>query len=241
MQHYFLMLDERQAERVKRAQSILQNRSLDKLAELQTQRQTLADSLEHAKNQQNGQIFMSQQSQNWLERINRSEQRLAKIAQLKLDLGQTPLAASYTKRVQRAKGRLIWQASEALPKNQWQAQKALNQLDGELADAQISQQLLLEQLASKPDFTEQRQRVSALADRIQTQITTNAELQDSLITELSNTFLQYIEQHTQKVNNYILQAQLAIVRLNDQALQKQSENTPLSGAATDTTNQAEQL
>ncbi len=225
MQQYHLMLDERQAERLKRAKQILQNRTLDQLPELQTQRNDLAQVVETVKHQQDGQIFMSLQSQQWLDRVKRSEKRLATIAQLKKQLDQPPLADSYQRRVERVAGRLVWQASEAYSANQWQAQKALNQLDDEITKAQQRQQKLLNQLAAKPDFDEQRLRVSTLAQRIDAEITKSNGLQDALVDQLSNTFNQFIQVHKQKVSHYILQAQLAMVRLNDQALQKDSDSS----------------
>jgi len=232
MQQYHLMLDERQAEQVKRAKQILQNRTLEQLPQLKTQRDALAKVIDTAKHQQDGQVFMSLQSQQWLDRVKRSEKRLATIAQLKKQLGQTTLADSYQRRVERVAGRLVWQASEAYSANKWQAQKALNQLDDEITQAQQRQQNLLNQLAAKPDFTAQRLRVSTLAQRINGEITKSNDLQTVLISQLSDNFNQFIQAHKKKVNNYVLQAQLAMVRLSDQALQKDNDSsTPLSKAS----------
>lgn len=232
MQQYHLMLDERQVERLKRAKHILQNRTLEQLPELQAKRDVIAQIIDIAKNQQDGHVFMSLESQQWLDRVKRSEKRLAIIAQLKKQLDQPPLADSYQRRVERVAGRLVWQASEAFSANQWQAQKELNQLDAEITKAQLRQQQLLKQLAAKPDFAEQRLRVSALAQRISTEIVKSNGLQDALVGQLSDTFNQFIQAHKQKVSYYILQAQLAMVRLNDQALLKDNDNqTPLNDAS----------
>ncbi|WP_293747204.1 tetratricopeptide repeat protein [uncultured Paraglaciecola sp.] len=227
MQQYDLMLDERQVERRKRAKQILQNRTLEQLAQLQMQREELALVIDTAKTQQDGQVFMSQQSQKWLDRVKRSEQRLVTISQLKKQLAQPPLADSYQQRVERVAGRLVWQASEAYSSNHWQAQKALKQLDSEIAKAQQRQQQLLNQLAAKPDFAKQRLRVSNLAQRIDAEIDKSNGLQDALVSQLSGIFSQFIQAHKLKVRNYILQAQLAMVRLSDQALQKDNDSTTL--------------
>jgi hypothetical protein len=239
MQQYHLMLDERQAERRKRAKQILQHRSLEQLPALKTQRDHLAQVIDAAKQQQDGQVFMSQQSQAWLDRVKRSEKRLAMITQLKKQLGQAPLSDSYQSRVQRVAGRLVWQASEAYSTHQWQAQKALNQLDDEIAQAQQRQQQLLSQLAAKPNFTEQRRRVTTLATRINSKIAKNNDLQDALIGQLSDTFNQFIQTHKQKVTHYILQAQLAMVRLNDQSFKKDADSPTLLGETV--ANQVDQL
>jgi hypothetical protein len=229
LQQYHLMLDERQVERRKRAKHILQNRTLEQLPALQAQRDAIAQVIATAQNQQNGQVLMSLQSQQWLDRVKRSEKRLATITQLKKQLDQPLLADSYERRVERVAGRLIWQASEAYSANHWQAQKALQQLDAEISKAQQRQQQLLKQLAAKPDFAEKRDRVSSLAQRISTEIVKSNGLQNALVSQLSDTFTQFIQAHKLKVSHYILQAQLAMVRLNDQALLKNSDSqTPLN-------------
>jgi hypothetical protein len=229
LQQYHLMLDERQVERRKRAKHILQNRTLEQLPALQAQRDVIAQVIATAQNQQDGQVLMSLQSQQWLDRVKRSEKRLATITQLKKQLDHPPLADAYERRVERVAGRLIWQASEAFSANQWQAQKALQQLDAEISKAQRRQQQLLKQLAAKPDFAEQRGRVISLAQRISIEIVKSNGLQDALVGQLSDTFNQFIQTHKQKVSYYILQAQLAMVRLNDQALLKDNDNpTPLN-------------
>ncbi|WP_339719055.1 tetratricopeptide repeat protein [uncultured Paraglaciecola sp.] len=225
MQHYHLMLDERQAERINRAKHILQNRTLEQLAELQTQREGLAKVVATAQQQRDGQVFMPLQSQQWVSRVARAEKSLESISRLKQQLGQAPLAESYQQRLKRVSGRLIWQASEAYAANQWQAQKALNQLDNAIIETQQRQQQLLAQLAVQPDFAEQRLRVSNLAQRINTEIAKSKDLQDALISQLSDIFNASIQEQKQKVTHYILQGQLAMVRLSDQALQKDNNST----------------
>lgn len=227
MQQYHLMLDERQTERTLRAKHILQNRTLEQLPGLQARRDTLAQVVATAKEQQDGQVLMSQQSQSWLHRVERSEKRLVTIGQLKKQLAQPPLAERYQRRVQRVAGRLIWQASEAYSANQWQAQKALDQLDHAISKAQQRQQQLLSLLAVKPNFAEQRLRVSALAQRINGEISKSQDLEDALVSQLSGIFMEFIQEHKQKVAQYILQAQLAMVRLRDQALQKDNNSSTL--------------
>jgi hypothetical protein len=229
LQQYHLMLDERQVERRKRAKHILQNRTLEQLPALQAQRDAIAQVIATAQNLQDGQVLMSLQSQQWLDRVKRSEKRLATITQLKKRLDQPPLADSYERRVERVAGRLIWQASESYSANRWQAQKALQQLDAEISKAQLRQQQLLKQLAAKPDFADQRDRVSSLAQRISTEVVKSNSLQNALVSQLSDSITQFIQAHKLKVSHYILQAQLAMVRLSDQSLLKDSDSqTPLN-------------
>lgn len=223
MTQYHLMLDERQAERGTRARQISQDRTLEQLTELQDRRNKLAALISTATNKQDGQIFMPKQNQDWLTRVTSAEQRIVNITQLHDQLDKAPFDPSYQQRLARIKGRLLWQASEALPSNLWQAEKALQQLDSDIQHAQTQQSQLLAQLAATPNYNQQRSRVSELASRIDSQLVKNTSLQDNLIAELSATFNQFILAHKQKVQNYLVQAQLAIVRLNDQALQKNTD------------------
>ena len=48
----------------------------------------------------------------------------------------------------------------------------------------------------------------------------NSVLQVALVNEIRVQFAQMLDAHIAKVHNYILQAQQAVVRLNDQALRK---------------------
>lgn len=221
MSQYHLMLDERKVDRNLRAENMSADRTLDKLAVLKEKREQLAAQLQQAERLQDGSVFMSAQYQDWLKRVKRSQQRLKKIAELKSQLNQTPLAESYSKRLELVAGRLSWLSSEALPANMWQAKKALALLDQELLATEKRQQDLLSQLATPPLYAEQWQRVESIAARLKVQIQKNEVLQQNLITQLSAIFKQAIVAHQDKVSNYLLQAQLATVRLSDQALQNE--------------------
>ncbi|MEO9946001.1 tetratricopeptide repeat protein [Paraglaciecola sp.] len=221
MSQYHLMLDERKVERNLRAENMSADRTLDKLADLKEVREQLAAHLQRAEELQDGSVFMSAQYQDWVKRVKRSQLRLKKIAQLKSQLNQTPLAESYANRLDVVAGRLTWLSSEALPANMWQAKKALALLDQELLTTEKRQYDLLSQLARAPLYAEQWQRVDSIAARLTVQIQKNEVLQQNLITQLSVIFKQAIVAHQDKVSNYLLQAQLATVRLSDQALQNE--------------------
>ncbi|MFT2089972.1 tetratricopeptide repeat protein [Paraglaciecola sp. 2405UD69-4] len=220
MSHYHLMLDERKVDRSLRAEAMVTDRTLDKLESLKGHRDLLAAELEQAERLQDGSVFMSKQYQDWLKRVKRSEERLTSIAKIKSQLQQTPLTESYQKRLDIVAGRLIWLASEDLPANLWQAKKALADLDDSLLEAERRQQGLLTQLATEPLYAKHWQRVDAIAKRLSIQLKNNQLLQQTLVSQLSTLFKKAIIEHSDKVDNYLLQAQLAAVRLSDQALQK---------------------
>jgi len=227
MGHYSLMLDERQTQRINRAQAMLQARVFDKLSVLQQRRDQLAELLLSAQQQQDGSSLMSVVYQQSLARLTRAQLTLSEINQQKELLQQSPLKAEYAERLRRLQGILSWQANEEFAANSWQAQKALAELDLAISQTAEQQSRLLNLLAARPDYAEQRQRVAQLAERIDGQLLNNQLLQSKLVGELSAHLANNIEQFKSKVNDYVVQAQLALVRLNDQALQQNQNDNEL--------------
>jgi hypothetical protein len=231
MFNYRLMLDEREVQRQQRAQAMLKNQVFAQLPALSSQRDNLAQRLLSAEQAGDGQALMSQQYQQWVTRLQAAQERLQKIQQLKEQLNQQPLKTEYSERLGRIDGVLTWLANEAYPDNHWQAQKALAQLDTEIHKADKQQNQLLTELKGHPDYGLQRQQVALLTLRIEQQLNNNQRLQTQLVSKLRDEVSAVIDQHKLKVNNYIMQAQLAMVRLNDQALQQnQAHGTQLPAA-----------
>jgi hypothetical protein len=228
--HYSLMLDERQTQRVVRAQTMLQARVFDKLSALQNRRDILAAQLNTAQQQQDGTSMMPIVYQQSLLRLSKANSRLSSIKQHKIELQQEPLKTEYQQRLRRLQGILSWQASEAFVANNWQAQKALKQLDDEIVTTASQQSRLLAMLEARPDFAQQRQRVAQLAERTNTQLHTNRQIQQQLVAQVSANLEDDIAQFKAKVDNYVVQAQLALVRLNDQALQQNQNELGLRPA-----------
>jgi outer membrane protein assembly factor BamD (BamD/ComL family) len=228
MAYYELMLDEREQQKLQRAQVMLQSQIFAQLPALVEQRDALAQTLIMAEQQGNAEVLMAAQYQQWVERLDQAQQRLQKIETLKAQLQQPALKAEYAERLKRIKGTLVWLASEAYPDNRRQAQKTLAELDHVLDKANQQQKQLLIELQGRPDYATQRQQVSSIAVRIDQQLQKNQGLQRDLVTTLKHELTQLIDQQQGKVNDYILQAQLAMVRLNDQALQQnQAQGTQI--------------
>lgn len=220
MAYYELMLDEREQQKLQRAQVMLQNQIFAQLPALVEQRDALAQTLIIAEQQGDAEALMAAQYQQWVGRLEQAQQRLQKIETLKVQLQQPALKAEYAERLKRIKGTLVWLASEAYPDNRRQAQKALAELDHMLDKANQQQKQLLIELQGRPDYATQRQKVASIAMRIDQQLQKNQGLQRGLVKKLNQELMQLIDQQQSKVNDYILQAQLAMVRLNDQALQQ---------------------
>jgi tetratricopeptide (TPR) repeat protein len=220
MAYYDLMLDEREEQRLQRAHLMLQNQIFAQLPRLVEQRDELAQTLMKAEQQGDAEVLMAPQFHQWVARLHEAQQRLQKIETLKAQLQQPALKAEYAARLKRIRGTLVWLASEAYPDNRRQAQKALAELDQTLDKANKQQNQLLLELQDRPDYAAQRQQVAAIALRIEQQLQKSRELQRDLVTTLKHELTQLIDQQQDKVKDYILQAQLALVRLNDQALQQ---------------------
>jgi hypothetical protein len=223
MGHYHLMLDERQSVRKQRAKQLLQNRLLEDLTKYQASREQLASVLQQAQQQGNGMILMPAESIPSLQRLDRALGRQQGIGQAKQDLGQAPFSDKYSQRLKRLQGILAWQASEQYEGLLRQAQKELKQVDSILAEAQQKQSKLLALLADRPEFVLQRQRIGDIEQRLSQQVSSNSHLQQSLVAELRFLFGQMLDGNIDKIQSYQVQAQLAVVRLNDQAFRKAIE------------------
>jgi hypothetical protein len=220
MQYYYLMLEERQTERLQRANLLLSNRLLEQLSDFGVLRDQLAGQIQQVKDEKDSSYLAPAESIAWQQRLDRASENQKSIVISKQQLKQTPLAEKYQQRLARLRGILSWQASEEYEQRLWQAQKELNQLDGEIQNTLAQQNKLLALLGEKPEFSQQKQRIDDLELRITEQTQNNNMLQVSLVNEIREQFRQMLDEHIAKVNSYILQAQQAVVRLNDQALRK---------------------
>jgi hypothetical protein len=224
MGHYHLMLDERQSVRLQRAKQLLQNRLLEDLAGYQASREQLASRPKQAKLQGDGMLLIPAEKLPLRQRLQRALERQQDITHKKQQLAQAPLRDKYAQRLKRLQGILAWQASEHYEGNLRQAQKELKQVDGLLAQAGKRQSKLLALLTDKPEFVLQRQRIAEIEQRLDMQVASNSELQQSLVAELRSLFAQMLDGQMEKIQSYQVQAQLAVVRLNDQAFRKSIED-----------------
>jgi hypothetical protein len=225
------MLDERQEVRLQRAKQLLQNRLLEELTIHQSAAKKLASIIEQAQQQNDAKLLMPSESIAWQQRLDGAIVRHQLIMTSKEQLAQAPLVQKYQQRLKRLQGILIWQASEQFEGRLRESQKVLAQVNSEISAGKQQQIKLQTLLAEKPEFSQQRQRIEEIEQRLALQSTNNDVLQLSLITELRTLFARMLDQHIEKIQNYMVQAQLAVVRLNDQAFRKAIEDQRLSPLA----------
>lgn len=213
-----LMLDERQQEAIVRAQALEDNDLLSQLDKYKLLRDQLIAQLDQAKNKP--ELLNQQQELAWQQRLAGAVDIHSGIIQQQQRLQQSPLSPTYAKRLKRLQGLMIWNASEAYAKRHWQAQKTLNQLAELIANTSAQQQNLQTRLNQPPEYSEQRSRIQALQQKLALQKQQNSVLQGAQLNSLNQLFTDNLQQQLTQLDSYKLQAQLAIVRLNDKAFRK---------------------
>jgi hypothetical protein len=222
---YHVMLDERQTAREAEAKNMLQDRIFDRLPTLQARRDELKQELEGSASQGSNVSLMSTEFQAWQQRLEGAKRKWQSIQVRRQALGQAPLDAAYQQRLTRIDGVLRWQASEAYPAKYWQTQRVLKDVDDALSAASLQQQDLLTAINQRPDYAVQRARVEALQQGIVQQLATTSNIQNSLLAELAKALHKSLQQQQGAIEDYRVQAQLAMVRLRDQALQQNQNST----------------
>lgn len=212
---YDLMLDERQQENAVRVEDLQNNRTLGKLSQLKTRRDQLNNRLEQATN--DPLLLADEQQLAWLNRLEGAIARHQRIVERKSQLSQAPLKESYQQRLKRLQGILIWDASEDSSRRAWQSKKALSELDRMIIKTNAQQSLLRSALNRPPQYQNQRDRISVLRGSLSEKLAANQQAQNALLVTLRKSFANKLKEQLDQLQSYQIQAQLAIVRLNDKA------------------------
>ncbi len=212
------MLDERQQENRLRTEKLKNDNTLNKLSELVARRDRIQQQINQAKDDH--QILASEEEIAWLTRLDRAVNRHEAIVQKRAELSQQALSESYAERLKRINGILIWKAAESHAGRQWQATKALAELDKIVLKTSAQQSLLQSALNRPPEYQEQRNRIANLREQLQTKVALNKQSQRALLGSLQSLFSRKLNAQLAQLQSYQIQAQLAIVRLNDKAYRK---------------------
>lgn len=210
-----LMLDERQQENAVRVENLKDSRTLDKLSDLIARRDQLKSKLEQAKN--DPLQLADEQQLGWLNRLDGAISRHQRIVEKKNQLSQVPLNDAYQQRLKRLQGILIWNASDQSSKRAWQGKKALSELDKMIIKTSAQQSLLQSALNRPPQYENQRNKISVLRRKLSEKLRVNQQAQDALLISLRKLFADKLNEQLTQLQSYQIQAQLAIVRLNDKA------------------------
>lgn len=213
-----LMLDEREVETEARTALLKQNETLGRLALLKQSRDILSQKIALA--QQDVLVLMPEQEMAWQKRLNRASEVHSTVQQKKQTLQQKSLSQRYQQRLDRLRGIMLWNASEASSDRIWQAEKQLAEVNQLILKTTAQQAILEARIARKPEFPEQRKRIQVLRQRLTEQLRASQSIVDSQLVALSLAFDAEFEKQLTQLKDYQLQAQLALVRLNDEAFRK---------------------
>jgi outer membrane protein assembly factor BamD (BamD/ComL family) len=213
-----LMLDEREIETENRTAQLKQNQTLGQLALLKQSRDSLSQTIALA--QQDVSVLMPEQEIAWQVRLDRASENYRSVEQNKQRLQQKPLSSRYQQRLKRLQGLMLWNASEASNDRIWQAKKQLAEINQLILKTTAQQAILEARIAKKPEFPEQRSRIQAIRQRLAEQMSLSEGIVDSQLVVLHSAFNVEFEKQLAQLKDYQLQAQLALVRLNDGAFRK---------------------
>lgn len=163
--------------------------------------------------------FATAEQHEWYTRLERSEARLLRLTQ------ERSMRPSYSARLARLKGALIWQLAEQYQKVRWQNQRALEEV-GELLNQAVEAQINFDALLNKPSLTEaQRDRVSSVQRRIEEHLYSTRSLIASLENSLTLTAQMVITERRAYLTQQRAQSKLAMLQLRDMNIKTPSPSS----------------
>ncbi|WP_416306157.1 tetratricopeptide repeat protein [Neptunicella sp. SCSIO 80796] len=227
IKNYQLMIDEREQVTGQRARDLSQNKLLDKLAELLVRRNALAARISEIEQGQNSAALLDSKQLAQQQRLERAMQRYQRLSAKKT------LPSSYQERLKRLQGVLSWQADNHYAQNLWSAKKALAELDSSIEQSVEQQHSLSRSMNQTPLFNQQRERISTLGQHISQLQVKQRTLQQLQLDQITHTARLALQQESDKIRQLLLQAQVAVVRLQDEAWRKNNAIEHLNPDNTD--------
>jgi tetratricopeptide (TPR) repeat protein len=149
--------------------------------------------------------------------VKRSEQALQKLEAS----GKDSFEAA--EKLRMFKGILIWRAAQSYQGNMIELQKNLQTLVSTLDKALATQARIREITSTSFDIQPMMERINKLTADTNNQLTVNARLLDLQTSLLRHDVDTQLEIHEKRLSHYLAQSQLAIARLYDTELRKQSQ------------------
>jgi tetratricopeptide (TPR) repeat protein len=149
--------------------------------------------------------------------VKRSEQALQKLKASGKD------SFDAAEKLRMFKGILIWRAAQTYTGNMIELQKNLQTLVSTLDKSLATQARIREITSTSFDIQPMMERVNKLTADTNNQLTVNAHLLDLQTSLLRHDVDTQLEIHEKRLTHYLAQSQLAIARLYDTELRKQSQ------------------
>jgi hypothetical protein len=129
-----------------------------------------------------------------------------------------PELASARERYRRAAGALLWQQSEQFPERLWNARRGMQQIQGQLAQAQQRNVALATAQRDEPErLAALAARIEALAVRVDAMLPRVAELSRAQQAEVQELAVAELLRQKQRLAAYGTQARFAVAQIYDRA------------------------
>jgi hypothetical protein len=129
-----------------------------------------------------------------------------------------PELASARERYRRAAGALLWQQSEQFPERLWNARRGMQQMQGQLAQAQQRNVALATAQRDEPErLAALAARIEALAGRVDAMLPRVAELSRAQQAEVQELAVAELVRQKQRLAAYGTQARFAVAQIYDRA------------------------
>jgi tetratricopeptide (TPR) repeat protein len=214
---YKELLVDKQANRSLDKQKVVQEKIDQQVNDLVKQRNAMTARINRIETEHDYLALADKDTRQMQAIVNRSEQALQKLKAA----GKDSLDAA--EKLRMFKGILIWRAAQTYTGNMIELQKNLQTLVSTLDTALATQARIREITSTSFDIQPMMERLNKLTADTNNQLTVNAHLLDLQTSLLRHDVDTQLEIHEKRLTHYLAQSQLAIARLYDTELRKQSQ------------------
>lgn len=214
---YQELLLEKQAERGRQEQQMATNRLSEREQELNSQRDQLQAQIQQIENDDDYVALADEDTQKLYARVKTSR---ATIARMQAE-GQDP--SDEQARLKMFGGILLWRAAEQFPAHLAELKAQLQTINQTLAQVRATRERVDTLMATSIDIQPKLVRLQVLAKDTAVQLARADQLIDTQAQALQQQVDKQLVAQEKRLNNYLAQAHLAVARLYDTELRKESK------------------
>jgi thymidylate kinase len=156
------------------------------IAQLSDKKQSIANIVTNAESELQGDVFASQEQEEWLERIKASKQAISSID------GNRNIE-EYQNRLTRIEGVLTWQLQQSFPERLWQHTKLLKEIDQLLLQAKQQRNRFVVLKDSTLLLSDLAERIENSAAGIQSQLINVTKLREKTSNKIQENVRQFVD------------------------------------------------
>jgi len=156
------------------------------IAQLSDKKQSIANIVANAESELQGDVFASQEQEEWLERIKASKQAISSID------GNRNIE-EYQNRLKRVEGVLTWQLQQSFPERLWQHKKLLKEIDQLLLQAKQQRNRFAVLKDSSLLLSDLAERIENSATGIEAQLVNVAKLREKTSNKIQKNVRQFVD------------------------------------------------